>query len=229
MTENHILSFLTELSVNNDRDWLLAHKDLQKAAVAEFEQFLAEIIAGLAPADPSIAFLDPKPLMYKLNRDTRFSADKSPYNPSLRAHISPGGHMPIPGKYYIRLAPGGSFLGGGVHAEPFPAATGMIRDHICAHGQAFERILEEPFFKNNFTLTGAQLKKVPQGYDPDHPQGRYLQYKSWDIEYPIPDERLGDLGALSKEAVEIFKRMQPFNEFLNAALTDFRFPERPRK
>lgn len=52
-------------------------------------------------------------LTFKLVRDTRFSRDKSPYNPAFRAHISSMGKLPIPVGYFIMIKPGNqSFLGG---------------------------------------------------------------------------------------------------------------------
>lgn len=220
------MTFLRGLRENNSRDWMLAHKDLQREATGEFEELLDALICDLAVHDPSVLGLRPRDLTYRLNRDTRFSADKSPYHPAFRAHISPGGKAPVPGKYYLYIAPGGTFLGGGVHAAPFPDAVERIRTYIAAHGQAFEDIVTAPEFTKNFVLVGEKLKNVPKNFDPAHPQGQYLKHKSWDIECRLPDEALDDLDAFRALAVEKYLLMVPFNDYLNKAVEGFVMPQR---
>ena len=85
--------------------------------------------------------------------------------------------------------------------------------------QIAERVIHE------HTLLRA-LKKVPAGYDKDHPQAEYLKYKSWYLEYPVKDQDLSDIGTFLPKMVEIFEAMKPFNDYLNRALADFRMPTR---
>ncbi len=229
MSDNIIMDFLRELEQNNSRPWMQEHKAYQKEASAQFERLVHGIIAELAPYDPSIAQLDAKDLTFRQNRDTRFSNDKSPYNPSFRAHISAAGRAPVPVGYYIHLSPGKSFLGGGLFAAMFKEATEMIRAHIFAHGPEFEAIVDAPEFREHFTLSGEKLKNVPKSYDPEFPQSEYLKHKSWYIEQPVADSALADLDTFSCFAAESFLRMVPFNSYLNTALAGFTMPERPRR
>lgn len=74
-------------------------------------------------------------------------------------------------------------------------------------------------------MGGSALKRVPQGYDPAHPQAEWLRCKSWYLELPVPDSRLLEPGFLPW-AAEAFQRMQPFNDFLNRALEGFELPAR---
>lgn len=226
MSQNYILPFLTGLQQHNDRSWLLEHKELQRQATDQFHELLQQLILLLGEQDPSVAHLTPKELTFRLNRDTRFSADKSPYNPSFRAHIAPAGKAPIPVGYFLHLAPGNIFLGGGLFAWQFTDATAMIRDYICAHGEEFESIVTDPAFTADFALIGQQLQKVPRGYDPDFAQSRFLKYKSWAVEYHLDDSVLQDPAAFCRLATEKFLRMRPFNQFLNRALADFTMPQR---
>ena len=101
-----ILRYLTGLSENNDREWYHAHKAEYKEANAEFEEFLQALILRIGEFDPSVVHNVPQTLTFKLNRDTRFSHDKSPYNPAFRAHISAMGKLPIPVGYYLMIKPG---------------------------------------------------------------------------------------------------------------------------
>ena len=70
------------------------------------------------------------------------------------------------------------------------------------------------------------LKNVPAGYDKEHPQAEYLKYKSWYLEHFISDEEVCDCQNFIQKAVEIFRAMKPFNDFLNRALKEFEMPAR---
>lgn len=222
-----ILKYLSELSENNNREWYHAHKEEYKEANAQFEALLQELIIKIGEIDSSILHNNPKDLTFKLVRDTRFSHDKSPYNPAFRAHISSKGKLPIPVGYYIMIKPQNqSFLGGGLFADMFKDATAMVRDSIVKTPDEWGKILNDTDFKQHFTVKGTALKNVPNGYDKENPQAEYLKYKSWYIEYPIGDEMLQDTDKFLELATDIFPKMKPFNDYLNRALKDFKMPER---
>lgn len=227
MNTQLILNYLTDLSNHNEREWYHAHKAEYKEANAEFELLLQELILKIGEFDSSILHNQPKDLTFKLVRDTRFSNDKSPYNPAFRAHISSKGKLPVPVGYYLMIKPGGqSFLGGGLFADMFKEATIMVRDYIAANGREWEEILNNPDFREHFTVQGTALKRVPAGYDREHPQAEFLKFKSWYLEYPVADAEFGDGEAFLHHAVRVFQIMKPFNDYLNRALADFRMPER---
>ena len=101
MNTQLIIDYLSELSMNNNREWYHAHKEYYKNANAEFENLLQTLMLEIGKFDSSILQSAPKDLTFKLVRDTRFSHDKSPYNPAFRAHISSKGKLPVPVGYYI--------------------------------------------------------------------------------------------------------------------------------
>ena len=224
---NCILGYLTDLAQNNDREWYHANKERYKQANAEFERLIGDLIAAIGEFDGSVISNAPKDLTFKMMRDTRFSHDKSPYNPKFRAHISAAGKLPIPVGYFISIAPENrSFLGGGLFASMFKDATAMVRDYITANGKKLEAIVVEKSFAEYFEVKGEALKNVPKGYDPAHPQAGYLKNKSWYLEYPVSDEQLMDADGFVKRAAQLFRYMKPFNDFLNSALRDFVMPSR---
>ncbi|GFI04859.1 DUF2461 domain-containing protein [Lachnospiraceae bacterium 64-25] len=222
-----IIDYLSALNTHNDREWYHANKDSYKDANAEFEKFLQALILEIGKFDSSILHNDPKNLTFKLVRDTRFSHDKSPYNPAFRAHISSKGKLPVPVGYYLMIKPGNqSFLGGGLFADMFKDATMMVRDYIARNGEEWERIVHEPVFEKYFSVQGTALKNVPAGYDKDHPQAEYLKFKSWYLEYPVKDEELKDAELFLAKTAELFRIMKPFNDYLNRALMGFQMPSR---
>ena len=227
MNTQLIIDYLSELSMNNNREWYHAHKEYYKNANAEFENLLQTLMLEIGKFDSSILQSAPKDLTFKLVRDTRFSHDKSPYNPAFRAHISSKGKLPVPVGYYIMIKPDNqSFLGGGLFADMFKDATTMIRDYIARHGGEWERIIHEPEFEKYFTVRGTALKNVPAGYEKEHPQAEYLKFKSWYLEYPLKDEEVKDAERFLAEAAKLYQIMKPFNDYLNKALVKFQMPTR---
>ncbi len=227
MNTQCIIDYLSALDANNNREWYHANKEDLKTANAEFEGLLQALILEIGKFDDSIIHNQPKDLTFKMVRDTRFSHDKSPYNPAFRAHISSKGKLPVPVGYYLMIKPGNqSFLGGGLFADMFKDATSMIRDYIAQNGEEWDKVIHEPEFERNFTVKGTALKNVPAGYEKEHPQAEYLKYKSWYLEYPIQDEELNDAEAFLTKAAELFRIMKPFNDLLNRALAGFQMPAR---
>ena len=227
MNMSVILQYLTQLCENNNREWYHANKTEYKEANAEFEALIQALILRIGEFDPSVLHNVPQTLTFKLNRDTRFSHDKSPYNPAFRAHISSMGKLPIPVGYYLMIKPKDqSFLGGGLLADMFKDATTMVRDFISANGEEWEQITHAPDFKKHFTVQGTALKNVPAGYDKVHPQAESLKFKSWYLEYPIKDVELDNVEQFLTRAAELFRLMKPFNDYLNRALAGFQMPAR---
>ena len=224
---NSIMQYLSDLAHNNNREWYHANRNRNKEATEQFELLLGELISAIGEFDDSIIHNTPKDLTFKMVRDIRYSNDKTPYNPKFRAHIAPAGKLLVPVGYYISLAPGNlSFLGGGLFASIFKDATSMVRDYIAANGGEFEAIISDSNFAESFTVKGESLKNVPKGYDDESPPAKYLKNKSWYLEYLVLDELISEKDNFVKRTAQIFKLMKPFNDFLNAALKDFKMPAR---
>jgi uncharacterized protein (TIGR02453 family) len=221
-----IYKFLQDLNKNNSLEWMKDNKQYYEQAKNECENLIMEIQNGIKTFDNSIKIRPPKDYMFRLNKDTRFSSDKSPYNPSFRAHISTAGKLPIPVGYFISIKPNNTFLGGGLFASMFSEATKNIRDYIIRNGNRFEEIIETKEFKNNFVVDREKLKNVPKEYDKEHKLAEYLKYKSWYIEYKVDDKVFFDGNNFIKTSIRIFGYMKPFNDFINTALKDFKMPER---
>lgn len=220
-----IQTFLQDLRAHNEVAWMQAHKAAYTQAKAEFEALVQALLQRMAAFDPALSDLDPHVLIGRLNRDTRFGADKSPYRTSFRVHLSPTGNKPIPVGYFFSLGPDEGMLGGGLFTSMFPDATRRIRDALAAQpGQAAAAlgVLQEA----GLSVQGEALKRVPAGYPADHPLSDLLRNKSWYIETKAPFPTSENLEAWLTQASAAFAAMKPFNGFLNQALEGFTFPER---
>lgn len=227
MDGKRMLDFLRELAAHNDLDWMHAHQKEYKAARADFVELTGMLLAACAAFDPTLAGLAPEKLVARLNRDTRFSRDKSPYTPAFRAHLSAAGHAPVPVGYYVCVKPGASFLGGGLYAAMLPGATVRVREKIASEGARWETIVHSPDFP--FTILGERLKNVPRGYDAAHPQAEWLKLKSFYLEDPVSDEALCDPVRFTADAAARYHKMTPLHTFLNEAMEGFEMPKRPGK
>lgn len=111
MNTQLIMDYLRSLSLHNNREWYHENKDDYKKANAEFERLLQTLIWEIGKFDSGVLHNNPKDLTFKMVRDTRFSRDKTPYQPAFRAHISAKGKLPVPVGYYLMIKPGNhSFL-----------------------------------------------------------------------------------------------------------------------
>jgi uncharacterized protein (TIGR02453 family) len=215
---NNMLTYLSALENNNNREWYHVNKSLYQAANAEFEQLVAQLITSIQKFDAAIISFPAKELTFRLARDTRFSRDKTPYNPSFRACIAPAGKLPVPVGYYICIAPGNrSLLGSGLHESSLKEASAKIREYIVSHGREFETIIRNRDFMEHFSVSGETLKNVPRGYDPTHAQAQYLKFKSWYLQFPLSARTILSADFV-EQAARIFQLMKPFNDYLNAAL-----------
>ena len=135
---------------------------------------------GLRKLSPHIV-ADPRPIdgsLFRVNRDVRFSKDKSPYKTAVGMSFGheAGREVAAPG-YYIQLGADESWAGGGLHMPDTPALN-RVRDAIVADPAAWKRITSARKFAPLFVNMGESLKRPPQGYDPDHPHVEDLKRKS---------------------------------------------------
>lgn len=211
--------FLVDLAENNDREWFNAQKKRYQAAKDEFLAFTDQVIRKIAAFDPAIHGLQAKDCVFRINRDVRFSADKSPYQSYFGAHILAGGRKNEHGRsgYYIRLEPGKSMLAGGAYLPPAPWLK-AIRDEIAYNASEFKSILAHPDFKKYFgDMEGEKLKTAPKGYAKDHPEIELLQFKSFLAVHNLTDEQACQPG-FADHAAAVFKAMYPFGQFLNRSM-----------
>lgn len=216
--------FLSDLARNNNLDWMHAHQAEYKQARRQFEKLAQAVNDVLAQEDPRRLDIDISRRISRLNRDTRFSKDKSPYSPLFRIHLSPSGPQPIPCDLFLCLTAETLLVGGGLFASMFSEATALVRQAILDQADEFDRLIHNQEFAVCLPIRGESLKRVPKPFQADHPLADYLKMKSWYLEQTV---ELGESNAaLIEHMIALAKSMQPFNDFLNKALADFTMPQR---
>ena len=181
------LDFLRELRENNTKAWFDAHRDAYEAARGAFVGLVTTLLDEFAQVDDfgKVAAAD---CIFRLNRDVRFSPDKSPYKASMGAVLAKGGRKPLGRSYYLHIEPdGGSFIGGGLYS-PTSQQLENVRHAIDRNASALRAVLATPDFSRYFgELRGEQLKVAPQGYPKDHPSIDLLRHKQFMATHPLSD------------------------------------------
>jgi uncharacterized protein (TIGR02453 family) len=210
------LDFLNTLKFNNNRDWFIKNRTAYSDARSNFENFVQEMINKIADFEPIIKGLEVKSCIYRINRDIRFSNDKSPYKSHFGAFIVKGGKKngdKFAG-YYFHIEPGKSILAGGAYMPPTPWLS-AIREKIDEEPDKFLEIINDKVFIKYFgKIDGEKLKASPKGYRSDHPQIELLKFKSYLVFNEVPDKDVLNSG-YSEHVLKTFKAMKPFNDFLN--------------
>jgi uncharacterized protein (TIGR02453 family) len=215
-----MIPFLKKLAKNNNKAWFDANRPSYVEAKTTFENFVASLISAYGKHDPSIAHLTAKECMFRINRDVRFSKDKSPYKTNLGASISSGGKKSPFAGYYVHIEPGASFAGGGMWM-PMPEQLAKVRQEIDYNFDEFLSLIKSPAFKKQYqqlyTGDDVSLSRVPKGYDAENPAAEYLKLKSFIAMRPITDDEIAS-GDLEKICVNAFKALKPLVEFINRGI-----------
>lgn len=223
MLQPSTLRFLKNLKKNNNKPWFDTNRKEYEAAKADFAAFIQSVIVKHGQKDPLIKDLIAKDCMFRINRDIRFSKDKSPYKTNFGASINKGGRKAFDAAgYYFHLEPGKSFVGGGIYM-PMPEHLKKVRQEIDYNLKDFKKILSAKKFKTVYgdldKSTEFSLSRVPKGYEPDNPAAEYLKLKSY-----IAMTRISDADLISadlvKKTISAFEALHPLINFLNRSLSE---------
>lgn len=214
-----ILEFLSGLKENNHKEWIEANRSFYEQAKEEFKGLVSEILEKLKEQDPSLDMLAAKDCIFRMNRDVRFSKDKSPYKTWMSALMAEGGKKSLNAVYYLHLQPDNeSMVAGGMYQPPGDYMK-KIRQEIDYNAGELISIVGSPSFKKYFTeIEGEKLSRAPKGYLPAHPNIEFLKLKSY-----LAIRKFSDKEVISPdfkdEVTDTFKAAQPFNDFLNVAVS----------
>jgi len=211
------LEFLSDLKRHNDREWFQKNRNRYLEAKSSYESFIQAVMTKITEFDPILKGLEASSCMYRINRDIRFSNDKTLYKTHMGAFIVRGGKQNGDryAGYYIHIEPGNnSMIAGGAYMPPSTWLK-MIREKIDEQGDRFLTIIRNKEFLNFFgELEGEKLKTAPKGFPKDHALLELLKMKSYLVTRMIPDKEVTGSG-LFDLVIRGSKIMKPLNDFLN--------------
>lgn len=211
-----LFTFLRDLEKNNDRAWFKSHQDEYEANVRDPAlRFIDDFAQPLAKISPHFE-ADTRTVggsMFRIQRDTRFSKDKTPYktNTGLQFRHESARDAHAPG-FYLHIQPGGSFMGAGLW-RPETRVAYAIRAHIDENQVDWKKVSRGKRFTDVFTMEGDTLVRPPKGYDEDHPLIGDLKRKDF-----IASARLSQRDITSSDFMKTFTghctRAAPLMRFL---------------
>lgn len=215
---SEMVTFFRSLKRNNRREWFQPRKPLFEKHVKEpmidLVTALNNDFAKFAPEYVS----DPKKAIFRIYRDTRFSADKTPYKTHIAASFSRrGGVRLAAGGFYFSVSHDQIEVAGGIY-HPMPETMLLVRTHIAEHHSELRRLLADKKIKRLLgELQGDQLSRAPKGFNPNHPAIALLKMKDWILDTTL-DPPLATTPRLYREVSDRFRAMAPVIEFLNRPL-----------
>jgi uncharacterized protein (TIGR02453 family) len=182
------IQFLVDLAMHNERTWFQPRKE-------EYERLLKEPLEALCLAlgesfqERGLPFRsDPARSPFRIYRDVRFSADKTPYKTHISASFPWAGEGSSGVGAYFHFQPGEMFAGGGMW-HPEPAQLAAWRKGVDEDLATVKAVLEHPDFVSTFGhVTGESLKRVPTGFAADHPGADLLKLKDVTFGRPLADD-----------------------------------------
>jgi uncharacterized protein (TIGR02453 family) len=214
-----LTQFLSELSENNNRAWFVMNKPRYDILRAEFLELVTGLIAGIAKFDPAVAGCNPKKALFRINRDMRFSHDKSPYKTTFSAAITASGlKKPSQGggpAYYFHIDANGTLLIAGGEYMPPADRLRAIRQHVIADAAGFGKLLKNKRLNEMFggLQQEGKLTRPPKGFDADAPHIEFIKLKNFIVwnETSLKKKISADL---EKELIAGFKDACPLVTWL---------------
>lgn len=218
MPTQQTFEFLSQLKLNNNREWFQANKKTYDSVKKQVESLISRIIPELNILDPEIQSPEMKDCVFRIFKDVRFSADKSPYKTNFGAFVAKGGRKTVFPGYYFHFEPGGSFIAGGIYM-PQPEILKTVRSEVYFNSAEFRAILDSSDFLKYFSKLDEfdKLKKPPRDFPSDFPEIELLKYRSYIVSVQVPDEKAFNDDYLPY-ALDVCKCILPLNKFLNRAI-----------
>ena len=215
------LEFLEDLKANNNRNWFLDSKKRYEIFKKDYQQLVADFLDAMKPLDPSLEMLEVKNCTFRINRDVRFSKDKSPYKDHLGIWLSSGAKGMNRSGYYVHIAKSGSFIAGGLYC-PEAEDLKKMRKEIAYFHDDLEEIIAAGNFKKEFGDFDRNeknlLKNPPRGYEKEHPAIEFLKLKSFETSQKFEIEEVTKKDFVAKMTKRLIV-LKPLNDFINRALT----------
>lgn len=221
MIKGETIRFLENLKANNSREWFISHRATYDLVKNDVLQLAEQLICEVSAFDSGIAgaHLDPKKCITRLNRDLRFSRDKTPYKTEYYIVLNPHGKNSPSAFYYLHVEPGNCSVGGGIY-NPLGKELHKIREKIDASFQSWQKIIGDRSFQKTFPSGlhhSGVLVRLPRGFDDSSLAKDYLKMKGFFTMEPITDEAMQSNQTLSM-IIDCFKAVKPLVDFINHAL-----------
>jgi len=208
-----VFTFLKDLKENNHRDWMQEHKKEYQNNEKELKSFYAEVEKGLNQKDQI-----EKLKVFRINRDIRFSNDKTPYNVHRSVSFSRAGEHRR-GGYYLRIEPGNTLMAGGFF-DPNSADLLRIRKEFEMDATPIRKILAAKEFDQAFGgfIQEYKVKTAPKGFSKEDPNIDLIRLKSFFVTHKFSDNEVTSPDFKDK-LLHHYELLRPFFDYMSEVLT----------
>ncbi|MFI5203520.1 MAG: DUF2461 domain-containing protein [Flavobacteriales bacterium] len=215
---NDFITFFKDLARNNASEWFNENRARYETSVKKpFASFIETVINQVQKADKSVK-IKASDAIFRINRDIRFSKDKSPYKIHMAAIVSKYGRKAkdYPGMY-IMLSPEKIMIGGGVYELEKPALE-KVRKSIAKNTAEFTGIVSTATFKKKFgSVRGEKNKIIPPAFKKVAEKQPLIANKSFYVMAELPAKNITS-DKLVQMVLDHYKAAKPFNEFFIKAV-----------
>ena len=209
------LEFLCGLRANNKKTWFDKHRseydDHLMGPAKEFVEAVGVKLKKIVPAIQAIPKVNGS--IFRINRDTRFSTDKTPYKDHLDMIFWEGDKKSTGSKMFLRISPDKVYTGAGFHSG-CPDLLKSFRNAVAdeASGKELASIAKK-LRKKGLELEGQHYKRIPRGFSDDGPAGEFLLHDSLHIVYETDPATACDSNFVDT-CVKYWKGLMPFHRWL---------------
>lgn len=213
-----ILKFLEELEANNNREWFYENRGKYKVIRLKVLELAGRLIKEVSKFYDLGYELKANDCIFRINRDTRFSKDKTPYKTNFGIEITPNWKRWWLPCFYLHIQPGNqSFIAWWLYM-PDSKITWIVREWIDKKWKDLQKIINKILNSDWYYLYDEAIKSSPRWYKKDNPNIELLKLKHWIIEKPVNDKEIKGED-FEKNLIKDFRKLAPFVEWLQDTIS----------
>ncbi len=214
--QQEFIDFFIELAPNNNKDWFDVNRKRYENFVKDpFNSFVQHLITEISKTDSNFTDLEPKHCVFRINKDVRFSKDKSPYKLMVSAVVAPNGKKSkaVNGVYF-ELTPEHVRVYGGVY-EIDKEDLLTVREGIAQNPNKFKDLYTDKKFVSLFgELRGEKNKIIPKELREAAEKENLIFNKQWYFFAEFPVETILSVN-LDKLILQCFETGKPLEKYFN--------------
>lgn len=217
-----LYQFFGELSQHNNREWFAANRERYDRLRKLWMDDIDRMIDRMKQWEPGLEGQSAKTCAYRINRNLRFSQDKTPYKDHFGASIHVGGRRCGNAGYYLDIGCPSKYESGlyGGLWDVKPDMLRKLRHAIVDNIDEFEEIVNSPAMIRDFPgWYSSTLKTIPKGWERNHPQAEYLRMTNYGKRHLCDEAYYLDPDWPLRSA-DLFHTLKPFIDFLNYSMEE---------
>ena len=216
--QEHYIQFFQDLAKNNNADWFKTNKGRYEVSVKQpFEKLVTDVMSQIQKLEPNFPTFKTSELIHRINRDLRFSKDKSPYKTNMSAIFNKDGKKSETPGFYFHFSTTEAIVCGGCYTLS-PNNLAKVRKKITDYPDALDAILNDTDFSKYFhQIEGEKLTKAPKGMQKAYEAQQLVANKQFYVVSNLPINTILQTNLLDKLLAH-YKALAPLHNFLESAL-----------